>query len=225
MPAINVITNFIQQILPTSQEKVFYKFRQGNLILDNDWKIYFQQHQTILRGFIYWHLNQFLQKHNPNVIGLSKKLFKPPKRKLQYAYKFWGNYISIKGFVTCIYTKRKLQANLSIDHFIPWSYTTHDLLWNLTPTINSVNISKSNALPNLDRYLNYFINLQFDAFQTISQSNLPQKDRLLEDYIQLVGLDLASIDKKRFVEKLANTIRPMVQVAGNMGFTKNWTYH
>lgn len=42
--------------------------------------------------------------------------------------------------------------NISIDHFVPWSYVAHDELWNLTPTTRSINSSKSNNLPDWNRY-------------------------------------------------------------------------
>ena len=45
-----------------------------------------------------------------------------------------------------IYGKKPLDAkNISIDHFVPWSYVAHDELWNLTPTTRSINSTKVTA--------------------------------------------------------------------------------
>ena len=48
-----------------------YSFDGDKIVLDTNWKIYLQKHQYILRGFIKWHLLKFVQKNNPNIIGLS----------------------------------------------------------------------------------------------------------------------------------------------------------
>ncbi|MFO7585650.1 MAG: HNH endonuclease domain-containing protein [Anaerolineales bacterium] len=40
----------------------------------------------------------------------------------------------------------------SLDHFLPWRYVAHDLLWNILPASKSVNSSKSDSLPHLPRY-------------------------------------------------------------------------
>ncbi|MDR2828494.1 MAG: hypothetical protein LBV51_03645, partial [Acholeplasmatales bacterium] len=46
------------------------------------------------------------------------------------------------------YTDQELDiSNISIDHFIPWSFIYSDDIWNLVPTSKSYNSSKSNKLP------------------------------------------------------------------------------
>lgn len=46
------------------------------------------------------------------------------------------------------------EKDISIDHFVPWSYVAHDEMWNLNPTTKSINSSKSNNLPDWDTYFN-----------------------------------------------------------------------
>jgi HNH endonuclease len=41
-----------------------------------------------------------------------------------------------------------LDDAFSIDHFLPWSFVAHDLLWNLTPVFGTTNSKKGDALPN-----------------------------------------------------------------------------
>ena len=36
--------------------------------------------------------------------------------------------------------------DISIDHFVPWSYVANDEIWNLHPTTRSINSAKSNNL-------------------------------------------------------------------------------
>ncbi|MDY5576621.1 MAG: HNH endonuclease domain-containing protein [Lachnospiraceae bacterium] len=38
------------------------------------------------------------------------------------------------------------ENDISIDHFVPWSYVAHDEMWNLNPTTKSINSSKRNNL-------------------------------------------------------------------------------
>lgn len=46
-----------------------------------------------------------------------------------------------------IYIGQILTENdISIDHFVPWSYVAHDEMWNLNPTTKSINSSKRNNL-------------------------------------------------------------------------------
>jgi hypothetical protein len=37
--------------------------------------------------------------------------------------------------------------DISLDHYVPWSFVVHDQLWNLIPTTKSVNSKKSDLLP------------------------------------------------------------------------------
>ena len=53
--------------------------------------------------------------------------------------------------------------DISIDHFVPWSYVAHDEFWNLSPTTRSINSSKSNNLPKWDIYFPKLSELQFKA--------------------------------------------------------------
>jgi len=96
------------------------------------WFEYFKTHNKILRDFCLWNLLVYLQKNNPNVPNISEKLFYPQTRNLYRARNFWNLVFSEKNKLTCIYSEVSLTgANYTIDHFIPWRFVTHDLLWNL----------------------------------------------------------------------------------------------
>ncbi len=207
--------------------KPFYYFSDNYIIIQNDWFDYFIKHKYILQSFVYWHLINYLQKNNPNVIGLSEKLFKPKQRDLKIANSFWKNYLHIKNSVNCIYSNILLKDKFSIDHFVPWSYIAHDQLWNLIPTSVSVNSAKSDNLPNYEKYFVGFSQLQFDAFKTIYKSEIKDKSKLLEDYSVFFKTDLQIINEfsvNQFQYKLEETIKPMLQFAENLGFNSNWIY-
>lgn len=150
-----------------------YILHRGHLELQPEWRTYFQRHQAILRGFIQWHLVKFLQKNNPNVIGLTEKLTKPVERDLKLARKFWRGYLS-RHQTRCIYSNALLTPkNYSLDHFIPWSYIAHDQLWNIIPTLKKVNSAKCDRLPSLKNHLGAFCQLQYDAYHYHLQQGHP----------------------------------------------------
>ena len=125
--------------LAARSTKAPYRFVGEQIEVHQPWLEYLQKHQGVLRGFICWHIVRFLQKHNPNVIGLSEKLEKPSTRVLNLAGRFWKEYLAATPELTCIYSGQKITTtNLSLDHFLPWSYVAHDQLWNIIPAPKAV---------------------------------------------------------------------------------------
>ena len=202
-----------------------YQFDGDSIILYEAWVYYLQRHQTILRGFIYWHLVRFLQKNNPIVTGLTEKLEKPGTRDMSVANLFWKSYLVEHPDFTCIYSGLPITSlNLSLDHFLPWSFVAHDQLWNIIPTSKSINSTKSNYLPSVERYFNLYALLQYSAFQFHFKKG---HNKLLEDYCLLFAQDLSSIQEKPFAwfkEQLNRQILPRIQTAKNLGFTYPFEY-
>ena len=144
------ITQICDELFESHPHRIMYRFVGDSIELNSIWVEYLQKHQGILRGFIFWHLVRFVQKNNPNVIGLSEKLQKPVQRDLGLANKFWRSYLNSNPNCTCIYSGQVITSeNLSLDHFLPWSYVAHDQLWNIIPTTRKVNSTKSRI--NVDR--------------------------------------------------------------------------
>ncbi len=204
-----------------------YRFVNGNMIeISPLWKEYLMLHLKILIGFTYWHLINYLQKRNPNVSNITTKLFPPEHRQLSSAREFWNKYITAKGQLKCIYSAQPiLIENYSIDHFLPWSFTGHDQLWNLLPINTEINSSKSDNLPSIN-YLADFVALQYDAFHTVLRE-VPNRIKLFEDYSILFHQTLNEINtlnNDQFAAQLLNTLKPQLQIAKNMGFHSNWIY-
>ena len=138
--------------------------------------------------------------------------------------KFWNNAINNGLEVRCLYTDRILGiGEYDLDHFIPWSFVSHDLLWNLMPVDSSVNSSKSNKLPDLNLYLPRLA----EAHQAALRVNIGhgRQHKLLEDYLSLgyTPQDIVSMDKEHLLDCFFRTFTPMVQIAHNMGF-ETWRY-
>ena len=53
-----------------------YYFSDTGIVINEPWKEYLIMHRFILESFTYWHLCQFVQKNNPDAIGIAEKLFK-----------------------------------------------------------------------------------------------------------------------------------------------------
>ena len=107
-----------------------------------------------------------------------------------------------------------------LDHFLPWSFVAHDLMWNLVPADGSVNSSKSNHLPALDKYLAAFVTRQQNGLQIVSQ--LAPGSKLLEDFLQLGAsiTELTQMPAPEFMELYKKSITPLYQIAENMGFSR-----
>ena len=209
----------------SNPHKVIYRFIDDCIEINTVWVNYFQEHQGILRGFIYWHLVKFLQKNNPNVIGLSEKLKKPIKRDLKIANHFWKDYINEMGSLNCIYSNEKITINnFSLDHFLPWSFVAHDLLWNIIPTPKEINSQKSDILPSMGLYYNKFVDTQFEVYQYYINKN---NYKILEDYSNLFANNAESLKQitfEAFCDNFKKQITPLIQSARNMGFTYPFEY-
>jgi CRISPR/Cas system Type II protein with McrA/HNH and RuvC-like nuclease domain len=112
------------------------------------------------------------------------------KRDLKTAKSFWNIAIE-QTEIRCIYSQSlMINGEISIDHFVPWSYVTHDLLWNLSPTTGAINSSKGNNLPSTSLYLDAFAKLQYKAFIKVYKYG---KKGLLENFSIVFHDDLDNI--------------------------------
>ena len=57
------------------------------------------------------------------------------------------------------------EKDISIDHFVPWSYVANDEIWNLHPTTKSINSAKSNNLPRWEAYFKKLSALEYQSYQ------------------------------------------------------------
>lgn len=206
-----------------------YRFHARKTIeLHPEWYNYVVQHLSILQEYCFWNLLKYLQLRNPNVPNIAGKLFLPKTRDLDKARDYWRQALQKLDGSRCIYSNEIIPPlNFSLDHFLPWRYVTHDLIWNIIPTLPSVNSAKSDRLPDLNKYCRKFSHLQFGALQIVAASNHANRE-IIEDYIILFGCenrsDLLSIPYDAFHSKLYETLAPQFQIARSMGFIGNWSY-
>lgn len=190
-----------------------YALYDDYIIINENWKNYFIQNLGILKSFICWHLSLFLQARNSNVPSIPNKIIKPVERNGLNKHKteYWNIILKELGGINCIYTGKKLyEGDYAVEHFIPYQYVVHDMMWNLIPADNSFNSKKSDKLPSFEQYFDSFYNLQKEGFEIIQSYN--KKNKFLEDYLPIFP------DLKMEKSKYAEYIKPILTVAHNNGF-------
>lgn len=216
------------------EERLMYYFvqitgLQSQIEMTQEWFEYIYQNQEILRGWISYKMISYLQKRNPNVPGIVNKLNPPQERKLDKVKKYW-KMVSEVVPVRDIYADEILKAgDISIDHFVPWSYVAHDELWNLSPTTRSANSSKSNNLPVWDIYFPKLCRLEYLSYQSIWKYDKVHDEfqRCSKEHVNSnevrVQLYQKGLNEEVFNRNLEEVLLPIYQSAHNMGF-REWKY-
>lgn len=225
----NVPHWFLSPWYPKTGEKEIYKLSQlytNNVIyalykdkikINPKWFNYIKSHAKLLKEFCYWNLTLFLQSRNPSVPDIPNKLIRPAKRNSLTKQRngYWNRYLSIKKVVPCIFTGKIIDSNnYCLDHFIPYAFVSHDLIWNLIPIDPSFNSRKSDKLPLLDRHYLKFFHLQKDAYFTLRQDSKIKK--FAEEYHTVFPVLNNEFDFHE--ERFLDVISPLVTTAHNNGF-------
>ena len=216
-----------------NSRKPFYCFNTEEqkdcnaIILHPDWIQYLEENYAIVRGWLSWNWLNYMQQRNPNIPNVVNKLFFPQQRdSLSNQTKYWKTILEHQE-IECIYSKVKLDKDeISLDHYLPWSFVAHDQLWNLIPTIKSVNSSKSNNLPS-EKYFYDFVNLQHLGLN-IHNQKVPQKKWINDVESFISELKVNQPDDLLNLEILTNayevTLKPLISLATVQGFNSNWVY-
>ena len=216
------------------QKRLIYYFDtltglKTKIHIDPDWSVYMKENQEILRGWIQYNMILYLQRRNPSVPGISDKLYPPQERKLEKVKKYWRLLSELDTFHEIYGGEEITRNNISIDHFVPWSYVAHDEFWNLHPTTRSINSSKSNNLPDWQHYFPLLADLEYHsykmiwtyeqvriAFQRCAREHLNNAE--IEQRLYRPGLG-----KNEFRHQLSEVMYPVYQSAKNCGF-RSWKY-
>jgi hypothetical protein len=194
--------------------QVLYALFPDRIEINPIWLPYLESNVRLLKDFCYWNLTQFLQARNPQVPDLANKLIKPATRNSLSPQRrdFWDKVLNDLGPQSCIYTGKPLEkGNYAVEHFIPYRFVSHDLMWNLIPADPSFNSRKSDKLPPLNRYFDGFYRLQSMAVLHIQK--VAPRNRFLQDYLTLFP-QIDAMSGERFREQLS----PLLSIAHNNGF-------
>lgn len=194
-----------------------------------EWMEYLLQNQEILRGWIQYHMILYLQRRNPSVPGISDKLYPPQERKLEKVKKYW-KLLSTLAPIREIYGENRLASdNISIDHFVPWSYVAHDEFWNLHPTTRAINSSKSNHLPRWEIYFPRFADLGLLSYQMIWKYEAVRSEFLKCAREHLNNPEIRhrlyreGLEPDAFRQQLREVVYPIYLSAKTCGFS-SWEY-
>ena len=203
----------------SNQSPFYCPYSLHNDLIDVDilWANYFLLNAAFIRDFCYWNLSLFLQAKNPNVPDIANKLIKPAFRNsLTKQRKFWDIVLDEKGSVKCIYTERELtKGDFAVEHFVPYNFVSHDLMWNLIPADKSFNSTKSDKLPCFEKYFERFFELQLQGIKIVTDRE--PRNKVLEDY-HIILTDIENAEVAVIKEKFKNTIQPLITIAANNGF-------
>lgn len=166
--------NEIYALSQSFNKVCLYSLYDEFIEINSLWIDYLSSNVKILKDFCFWNLTLFLQTKNPNVPDIPNKLIKPATRNSlnKQRTQFWDLVLQEVGSMKCIYTGESLTiGNYAVEHFIPYSFVSHDLIWNLIPAEKSFNSSKSNKLPSLDKYFNSFYQMQRTALDILNHKS------------------------------------------------------
>lgn len=203
--------------------------KENCIRIRDNWCDYLKHNYKIIQGWTYYKLVCFLQKRNPNVPAIAMKLEPPMDRKLSAQTTIWKKIIKEKG-IKDLYTGLEFSpdncstyGNISIDHFVPWSFVLHDQMWNLIPTFKNINSKKSDSLLQFNYYKEDLCAMQYEAFSYVVEKN--KKDEI-EEYRNFLRIPdarafLEERNFENFAKRYEDGIVPILNIAHNQGFVYN----
>ncbi len=239
---IKVFNELYEKSKNNSKELLPYRFGDVNgiktkIILDKYFIDYIVKESKIIYDFCTYNLIDYLQRRNPNVPGIINKLLPQLDRIIDINIKsFYQDVIDIdKSDMQDIYSNISLKdcvrnKELSIDHFVPWTYVANNEIWNLTPTTKSANSSKNNILPKWETYFNKFIDQKWTIYNIIKNNDSIQYqfNKIKSKYInvrEIMNLYTSSVGEDIFKNCYEKHIRTICDAAERNGFKSGWEYN
>ena len=216
------------------KERLMYKYSEYNgleteIRMSRDWFDYLSSNREIIFGWLKFNMINYLQRRNPTVPGISDKLEPPQERKLESVKKFWLTIVDICPLHEIYNSQKITEKNISVDHFVPWSYIANDEFWNLHPTTRHINSSKNNNLPDWNTYFPLLCKQEYKAYKLIWENNSVhtafEKCRKTHMNSEEVKKNLyrKGLSEREYFERLEAIMAPVYQAARNCGF-KKWSY-
>lgn len=199
-----------------------------SIVINNLWKEFLLQNIVTIRAWIKIKKIDYLQARNPGVPEVANKLELDieASRNLQKVRKLWARIIDVVP-VYDYYSKKTLSDdNYEIDHFIPWSYVSHNELWNLMPLEQSLNSQKNNKLPAWSCFEDYAFNqyLLNDCIYKYPKIREAFNECKLDHLKAIWGqekLYVYGISIEEFKSILLKQLKPLYDSASNLGY-KIW---
>jgi hypothetical protein len=199
-----------------------YQLENDVILINLLWQNYIIRNAAVLKDFCYWNLALFLQSKNPSVPDIPNKIVKPANRSslIKQRRNFWDIVLDERGSIPCIYTEKSLIKNeYAVDHFIPYNFVSHDLIWNLIPADKSYNSVKTDKLPSMEKHFDAFFSNHMEAFRIVRNKN--PNNKFLFDYLTIFPNlnEMENEDKNITKQKFTDAVQPLIMIAYNNGFT------
>jgi HNH endonuclease len=203
------------------------------IVIGSKWLTFLRSNYLPLRAFAQLSVARYFETRNPGVPGIINKLERPGIRKLEKARIFWDTVLATQP-LRCIYSGEPILSNYDLDHFLPWSFVTHDLIWNLAPAPNTINLAKSDAIPNLNRYLSGFVDQHYTAMPVLQTAlarvrgaHLRALETITLEYATLfktAPTDLFHLSGDQYTTVLSTEIHAQADVARRLNFETDWIW-
>jgi HNH endonuclease len=207
--------------------------RPKQIVVDSKWLVFLQSNHLPLRAFAQLSVARYFEARNPGIPGIINKLERPGMRKLKKARAFWDTILS-KQPLQCICSGEPIQAGYDLDHFLPWSFVTHDLIWNLTPAPAAINLDKSDAVPNLSRYLAAFVDQHYAAMPVLKSAlanvrgvQLRALEAITLEYATFYKIpltELCLLSREQYTNVLSTELHTQADVARRLNFQTDWIW-
>jgi hypothetical protein len=201
--------------------KSLYALHDEYILINPEWYGYLFDNISLLKAFCYWNLAIFLQARNPNVPDIPNKLIRPAVRNslMKQRREFWDIVFATQGPLECIYTHKKLDlGSYAVEHFIPYAFVSHDLIWNLIPADKLFNSSKGDRIPRFEKYFKPFVDLQLKGLETVRE--VKPENKYLQEYLTIFPdlPEIRSLSDNFVKQRFKQVIQPLVTIALNNGF-------
>ena len=203
------------------EERGLYKI----VNVSEKWKEFLLQNIVTIRAWIKIKKIEYLQARNPGVPEVANKidLDIDISRNLHKVRELWecvSEIIPIRDH----FSKNLIsEEDYEIDHFIPWSYVSHNELWNLMPLEHSLNSQKNNKLPEW-RHVEDFAHNQFLLNDCVYKYPKIREifNKCKADYLKAIWaqekLYIYGICEDEFKTILLKQLKPLYEAANNLGY-------
>ena len=110
----------------------------------------------------------------------------------------------------------------------------HDLIWNLTPAPGAINLAKSDAVPNLSRYLAAFVDQHYAAMPVLRNAlgnvrgrRLRALEAITLEYATFFKIPLSELfllSRDQYTNVLSTELHAQADVARRLNFETDWIW-
>ena len=208
--------------------------RPKQIIVGSKWLTFLQSNQLPLRAFAQLSVARYFETRNPGIPDIINKLDRPGVRKLAKARAFWDTVLSAQPLKVYLFGRANTRRLRLRSFFLPWSFVTHDLIWNLTPTPGAINLAKSDAVPNLGRYLSALVDQHYvampvlkNALANVRGTRLRALEAITLEYANFFKIPLTELfllSRDQFDNVLSTELHAQADVARRLNFETDWIW-